>query len=377
MRHIFRSFIILALLSASQLQAAEPPRRLIELAPHSRVWLTEREILKLSHTQHERGRCGGFLDVTEHTDLVPLYMKPLYRLKQPEAPSHPSVVEPLMAELSSSKLIQKVDRLQNFHNRYYKSQHGVDAAHWIRDEFVRLAGNRADITVELVQHSFEQPSVIARIQGSSRSAEKVILGAHEDSVNWSSWFPSADDRAPGADDDASGVATVLETFRVLANSGYRPARTIEFITYAGEEHGLLGSQAIAKKYQKENVPVVGVLQLDMTLYAGKSQGITVIEDHVDPDLTRFMIQLIETYVKVPWAGSKCGYGCSDHASWTKAGYPSAFPFEAPMGDDNPKIHTANDTIENGLDADFGLHFAKLAVAFAVELGGVADRSIGQ
>jgi leucyl aminopeptidase len=87
---------------------------------------------------------------------------------------------------------------------------------------------------------------------------------------------------------------------------------------------------------------------------------------VSPELTRFTMKLIETYVKVPVREDVCGYACSDHASWTRAGYPAVFPFEAMFNNMNKSIHTANDTIEK-LDMDFGLHFTKLATAFAVEL----------
>ena len=74
-----------------------------------------------------------------------------------------------------------------------------------------------------------QPSVIARIRGNGANAnELVILGAHEDSING-----GANGRSPGADDDASGSATVLEVFRVLVQNGFRPRRTVEFHAYSG------------------------------------------------------------------------------------------------------------------------------------------------
>jgi bacterial leucyl aminopeptidase len=68
--------------------------------------------------------------------------------------------------------------------------------------------------------------------------------------------------------------------------------------------------------------------------------------------------------------SNLGYGCSDHASWYKYGYPSVIPFEAPYspGYDNPNIHsTADTTSVNGFSWSHSLEFAKLALGFAVEL----------
>lgn len=65
--------------------------------------------------------------------------------------------------------------------------------------------------------------------------------------------------APGADDDCSGTASIVEAFRVLAHNGYIPRNgPVEFHWYAAEEGGLLGSQAIAK-YKKESGVTIGAM----------------------------------------------------------------------------------------------------------------------
>jgi len=56
----------------------------------------------------------------------------------------------------------------------------------------------------------------------------------------------------------------MEAFRVLVSNNFKPNATVEFHLYAGEEMGLLGSQAIAKAYRDQGVKVRGMLQLDMT-----------------------------------------------------------------------------------------------------------------
>ena len=68
-----------------------------------------------------------------------------------------------------------------------------------------------------------------------------MLGAHQDSVNGA----RATGRAPGADDDASGVASLSEVIRVALANDYRPLRTVKFMAYAAEEVGLRGSADIA------------------------------------------------------------------------------------------------------------------------------------
>ena len=61
----------------------------------------------------------------------------------------------------------------------------------------------------------------------------------------------------------------------------------------------------------------------------------------------FVAKLITTYLPGITIGyDSCGYACSDHASWTAQGYYASMPFETAMGQDNPYIHTANDTYAN-------------------------------
>ena len=141
------------------------------------------------------------------------------------------------------------------------------------------------------------------------------------------------------------------------------------MAYAAEEVGLVGSNLIAKKYKQENKHVVGVIQLDMTNYKGNDEyDIVMMDDYTNTAQNQFLGQLIDRYVKVPWGYSRCGYACSDHASWSKNGYPASMPHEATMQDGNPHIHTSRDTIDKSNDnGEHAAKFAKLGLAYMVEL----------
>ena len=89
----------------------------------------------------------------------------------------------------------------------------------------------------------------------------VVIGAHMDSINLNS--PTSG-RAPGADDDGTGTVNLIEIFRVLVASGFKPTTPVEFHFYSGEEAGLLGSQAIASSYSSAGKTVKAMFQLDMT-----------------------------------------------------------------------------------------------------------------
>ena len=109
------------------------------------------------------------------------------------------------------------------------------------------------------------------------------------------------------------------------------------------------------------------MQLDMTGFMHQNNStMYLITDYVNKDLTEFLQTLITTYVKQPVDYTKCGYGCSDHASWYRKGYITAMPLETSFKHKNPDIHTNRDTMEK-LSLNHMTNFAKLAVAFAIEL----------
>lgn len=365
------SFLIISsILSASAVFAA-PTKRLIEFPDGSQKWMTERELDSLISDEHRAGKCGGFMDVTANP--TPIRSKFAGRAGQAIANfdnrrlNQAAYLDKTLSELTEKGLFETVSALEKFGTRYCKSDTGTQAAEFIAKRFKEIAKNRNDVTVGFFKHSrFQQPSVIARIEGRGELAKEVIvLGAHEDSINQRA-FGNSNAAAPGADDDASGVATLVETFRVLVESGFKPDRSIEFITYAGEEIGLVGSQDIASQYAKDNRQVFAVLQLDMTMYPGQANAIHFVTDNTNASLNKFTQKLVDSYVKVKWTEMKCGYGCSDHASWTRSGFASTMPFESTMKGMNPKIHTPEDQIKL-LNSAFGLHFAKLALSFAAEL----------
>ncbi|HET6347074.1 MAG TPA: M20/M25/M40 family metallo-hydrolase, partial [Myxococcota bacterium] len=334
-----------------------------------RAWMTPAQIFELSRRAHDAGHCGGFIDVTDD-DPAWWSAEPRRETFVDRPLQQAATVGAMLRGLSSERLAAHVRKLSSFHNRYYKSEDGVAAAQWIHDTWSAMARGHTDVQVELFNHRFAQPSVIARIPGTGpHRDEKVILGAHEDSVNMQFIIPTRRGHAPGADDNASGMAVLLETFAALMAHDFHPDRTVELIAYAGEELGLLGSRDIARSYKRSGQRVAAVLQLDMTMFPGRGRTLTLITDNVSRALTTFTERLVDTYVQAPWQESRCGYGCSDHASWDDAGYPAVFPFESEFRDSNPAIHTSRDTYDNGLDAAFAVDFAKLAVAFAVELGG--------
>jgi len=292
------------------------------------------------------------------------YPKPK-RFPAPTTLTQQELVRKIVSKLDPERIMATINTLQSYNTRYYTTQTALQSATWLRNQYTIIGAGRDDVEVALFQHSFAQPSVIARMIGSTYPDERVIIGGHIDSTAGG----GGNNRAPGADDDASGSATVLEVFRTLVESNYVPERTVEFHGYAAEEVGLVGSQAIAQNYLNNGYHVVCQLQLDMDGYSDGSNQPTmgIVTDFTDPDYTAFLRQLCTAYIGAgSWTNTACGYACSDHASWYRAGYPSSFAFESTFANSNPYIHSAQDT-SNRLDGQHMQNFAILGAAYVVEL----------
>ena len=337
------------------------------------------DIEKLAETKHHTSpTCGGFNDVTR------AFYSKRNRSKDPQAflssyleqPAQPATLtnhatyniqfeketQALLKTITPQNMWDNLTTLTSFKDRYAGSSNGVKAANWIKTKIETIAKETGhnDVKVYFVNTGgYQQPSVVAKLGNSNEPG--IVIGGHMDTLS------STFSKKPGADDDGSGTVTVMETARTILASGMKFQKPIYFIWYSAEEMGLVGSDYVVADFQKKNIPVAAALQMDMTGYAYKNEPtIWLMKDFVSADLTAFLEKLITTYVKQPYQFSRCGYACSDHATWNRAGVPAAFPFEAAMGKDDPYIHTSNDTMDV-LSLDHMTDFAKLATSYAVEL----------
>ena len=182
-------------------------------------------------------------------------------------------------------------------------------------------------------HSYAQPSIIARIPGSSENL--IIVGGHFDSTGG-----SPNGRGPGADDNGSGVVVILEALRVLAEAQYAPKNSLEFHFYSGEEGGLLGSADIYRSYKSAKKNVLAFVNQDMAGYS-PSGKISVYNDYADNALTAYVRLIVSAYVGSS-TNDTCGYGCSDHASAYSNGFPAAYVCDEPDATSSLFVHTAED-----------------------------------
>ncbi len=211
-------------------------------------------------------------------------------------------------------------------------------------------------------------NLIARL-GLASDRPRIILGAHFDSVPGS----------PGADDNASGVAALLEVARLFSDSQKTTAlksSSVEFAFFNLEEYGMIGSRFHARKLKKEKIPVKGMLSLEMVAYTSReknSQKMPFVLKPFYPDVGSFIglvadtgskewldeVKKIFSGVAGLWVESLVlpakGWifpdaRLSDHSPFWDEGFPALLVTDTSFYR-NPYYHTGKDTIET-LDLEF-------------------------
>ena len=281
------------------------------------------------------------------------------------------MVNSAMNAINTQNIEDHIKELENYGTRFHTTSSSTQSAQDLKTKWETIASNysRSDVSVRLYNHTnTPMPSVIMTITGTELPDEFIVVGGHLDSTI----SGSDKSNAPGADDDASGIATITEAIRALFEIDFRPKRTIEVMAYAAEEVGLVGSTEIAKDYKAKNVNVIAVSQFDMTNYNGSGTDVYFIEDNTDASLNSYFKQLMDHYNssgahQMTYATAFCNYGCSDHASWHREGFKATFPFEASFSSYNPNIHTPNDTFSISGTANHAAKFAKLCTEFLIEI----------
>ncbi len=145
-------------------------------------------------------------------------------------------------------------------------------------------GTKLSISAKTVDIQRDAFNVLAVLPGTTSPEQIVVLGAHYDHIGTSSQGLMCREKAGdticnGADDNASGTAMVLEVARALVDAKVRPARTIVFAHFAGEELGLHGSRALADHPPKaapfEGGTVVAMVNLDMVGRLSNDRGLAI------------------------------------------------------------------------------------------------------
>ncbi len=234
--------------------------------------------------------------------------------------------------------------------------------------FALPEGQQIEMTVDVRREMKNVHNVAGYLPGSSD--EHIVIGAHYDHLGLGEQFSMAPAEAgrphPGADDNASGTAGVLELARYFS-SRPRPGRGILFLAFAAEELGLLGSShyvnhprlPLAKAAAMINMDMIGRIRDGKVLVGGIGTG-TTFQAMLDRLTPRHSLKFEFS--------DQTGYGSSDHTSFTTKQVPVLFFFSGLHAD----YHKPSDTFDK-IDAPQAARLLEFIAELTAEMASAPER----
>ncbi|CAN5145669.1 hypothetical protein BH18THE2_BH18THE2_41310 [soil metagenome] len=158
--------------------------------------------------------------------------------QQEESKETADIIYSVLDQVNSTKLKNWIDTLSSYQSRHTKSEYIENVAYWLKNEFQSICKGKVyfhNFTQIDQGISYNLKNIICNQEGltSYDKDHLILISAHYDSRMQD--INKTNARAPGADDNASGVAAVLELARVLSKVGLK--NNIQFVLFSGEEQG--------------------------------------------------------------------------------------------------------------------------------------------
>ena len=253
-------------------------------------------------------------------------------------------IHEMMNQVNMDSLQATVQHLQDYNSRMWNSTNAFAASDWI-------AGRMQALGLEVEQQAFSAstwmgsgnaaPNVIGIQRGTLYPDVYVVCGSHFDSFSYEAMYGGGS--CPGADDNATGVASVLESARIMTQ--YEFEYSIIYCAYGCEEMGLYGSEAYASRCQQQGMEILGYFNNDMNGYLyGDQIHIDCIYPNTVAPIGDYYINVANVYFpEMPVRHVNFNEGDSDHTSFNNHGYMGIYPFED-YQNYSPYIHTPQDLI---------------------------------
>lgn len=290
-----------------------------------------------------------------------IYNRRAYAPFRPGGALDDPVITDIVASVDQDSLIAMIQHLEDYGTRLCVTPEFEEACLWVQEKFQSfgLAAEIQDFEFTLYGSTYESANVIAELPGTVEPDVIVIICGHLDSITYGNPYVTA----PGADDNGSGSAAVLEAARILSEYDFH--RTIRFICFGAEEVGLIGSAFYAAEAAAAGDSIIAVMNLDMILYAPDSlRRLFVPYDTQSTYLAFDFLDAANTYVPelellVEYSP---GTTYSDHSSFWQEGYPALLGIEEGVNQ-NPYYHQETDLLANYSEYfPFGTECAQAAIA---------------
>lgn len=284
----------------------------------------------------------------------------------------------ILEQVNSTKLKEWINTLSSFHTRHTKSDHIENVAYWLKNELETLCENRVffhNFTQIDENQTFHLKNIICTIQDSTASLpdnNTIIIGAHYDSRAEN--INNSEARAPGADDNASGVSAILELVRILSHVNL--TLNLEFVLFSGEEQGKWGSNKYIKylddKNRTKNIDLY--INFDMIGYRPSNESSKVIleydvgnkylqNDNYSKTIALFTKQIASNYTNLQAQLAKLGN--SDFIPFEELG-STVIGIHDEGVTKNPNYHKSSDT-PNTLNIEYATSITKMTLATILEL----------
>ncbi len=259
----------------------------------------------------------------------------------------------LIEDISIDSLQSYVTWMQNMGTRFCLADNRRDVAEAVCNKFISFGYTAAHLDSFLLERSYRgidyslwQYNVIARLNGNLYPDSVSVMGAHYDSI-----LSGADSdpftAAPGAHDNASGVAAALEVARVMKENGFSPEGSIEFVAFAAEELGLYGSWDFASKARSADVKIKMMLNNDMIAYEPSANmeqwKVNILDYENSLNLLSDAERLAAKYTLLGTYNDNALNRYSDSYMFSEYGYPTLFFYKDA---DDPNYHSLNDIVDN-------------------------------
>ncbi len=280
---------------------------------------------------------------------------------------NPTIRE-MLDQVNQDSLEATVQHLQDYGSRIWNSDNAFAASDWIASRMEALG-------LEVEQQPFNAntwmgsgaaaPNVIGIQRGTLYPDTYVVCGSHFDSFSYEAMMGGG--TAPGADDNATGVASVLESARIMTQ--YEFEYSIIYCAYGCEEMGLYGSEAYASRCQQQGMDIIGYFNNDMNgyLYGDQIHIDCIYPNSVEPIGTYYMNVGSVYYPELPIRHVNFNEGDSDHTSFNNHGYMGIYPFED-YQHYSPYIHTPNDIIGTSVTSfEMSQQYCQMNIACLAEI----------
>lgn len=278
----------------------------------------------------------------------------------PMRSGYDDTVGDIVGAVNQDSLISYTTNYQSYLTRHSSTDGFDTACAWSQERFESMG-----LAVEIQPFpmgSYNCQNVIATQTGQVYHNRYWVICGHLDSTSPNPYY-----NAPGADDNGSGSATVMEAARIM--SQYQFPNTVRFVCFGAEELGLIGSEYYAGNAFNAGDPIVAVMNLDMILYGPEENRVLFVPYNTISENIAVMFQeaasthVPELELDVTYSP---GTTYSDHASFWQQGYPALLGIEAAV-DDNPYYHQDTDILSNYDQYwPFGTECARAALAFVAE-----------